>query len=268
MKYDPIKNILGDFTRSRPVFRKLLYKFLGLMFLREWHVKRALRRIFAGHPIKLMFDAGSGFGQYSYYCARKFKDVRIHAADVKQEQINDCRYFFGREGLTQVDFVVEDLTQPLHTNEFDLILSVDVMEHIKEDELVFRNFFKALKKAGLLLVNTPSSFGGSDAHGPEDQGFIEEHARSGYEPEEIRKKLTNAGLAVEEIRFTYGPWGTVSWRLGIKVPMLLLNISKLFALILPFYYLLSFPFTLLFMYLDYRADNKTGTGLLVIARKP
>jgi 2-polyprenyl-3-methyl-5-hydroxy-6-metoxy-1,4-benzoquinol methylase len=214
-----------------------------------------------------MFDAGSGFGQYSYYCARRFKSIKIHAVDVKQEQIDDCRDFFLKAGISNVNFSVEDLTQPLHTDEFDLILSVDVMEHIKDDELVFRNFSKALKEGGLLLVNTPSSFGGSDAHGPDDPGFIEEHARSGYEPEEIRRKLTGAGLAVEEIRFTYSAWGTVSWKLGIKVPMLLLNRSKFFALILPFYYLLTFPFALLFMYLDYRADNKTGTGLLVTARK-
>jgi 2-polyprenyl-3-methyl-5-hydroxy-6-metoxy-1,4-benzoquinol methylase len=238
------------------------------MFLREWHVKRALRNTFAGHDIQTMFDAGSGFGQYSYYCARRFKGVKIHAVDVKQEQIDDCRDFFLKEGISNVNFVVEDLTSPLHADEFDLILSVDVMEHIKEDELAFRNFAKALKRGGLLLVNTPSSFGGSDAHGPDDPGFIEEHARSGYEPEEIRRKLTGAGLSVEELLFTYGPWGTISWRLGIKIPMLLLNLSKIFAVVLPFYYLLSVPFTLLFMYLDYRSDSKTGTGLLVTARKP
>ncbi|MEX2191115.1 MAG: class I SAM-dependent methyltransferase, partial [Bacteroidota bacterium] len=252
MKYDPIKNILGNAVRGRPGLRKLLYAFLGLMFLREWHVKRALRHIVANHGIQDMFDAGSGFGQYSYYCARRFHGIRIHAVDVKTEQIEDCRKFFGNGGLTAVNFTVEDLTQPLHNEEFDLILSVDVMEHIKEDEQVFRNFFRGLKKGGHVLINTPSSLGGSDAHGPDDPGFIEEHARSGYEPEEIRRKLTDAGLSIEEIRFTYGPWGTVSWKLGIKIPMVLLNLSKLFALTLPFYYLLSFPFTLLFMYLDYR----------------
>ncbi|MEX2117843.1 MAG: class I SAM-dependent methyltransferase [Bacteroidota bacterium] len=268
MRYDPIKNVLGEAVRSRPMFRRLLYRVLGLLFLREWHVKRALRGIFARHPVKAMLDAGSGFGQYSYYCARRFKDVKIKAVDVKNEQIGDCREFFEKAGFSNVDFAVEDLTQPIHTDEFDLILSVDVMEHIADDETVFRNFFRALRGGGLVLVNTPSSFGGSDAHGPDDPGFIEEHARSGYGPEEIRRKLTGAGLAVEEIRFTYGPWGTVSWKLGIKIPMVLLNRSKLFALALPFYYLLTFPFTLLFMYLDYRADNKTGTGLLVTARKP
>jgi len=268
LKYDPIKNILGNAVRERPILRKSLYGFLGLMFLREWHVKRALRAVFNRDSVKAMFDAGSGFGQYSYYCARRFKDVKISAVDVKTEQIDDCREFFEKAGITNVSFSVEDLTRQIHTDEFDLILSVDVMEHIKEDEKVFQNFSKALRQGGVLLINTPSSYGGSDAHGPDDPGFIEEHARSGYEPEEIRHKLANAGLSVEEIRFTYGRWGTVSWKLGIKAPMLLLNRSKLFAVILPFYYLLTVPFTLLFMYLDYRADNKTGTGLLVTARKP
>lgn len=267
MKYDPIKKTLGDVVGAQPLLRKLFYTFLGLMFLREWHVKRALRRIFSTHTIKTMFDAGSGFGQYSYYCAKRFRDLRIHAVDVKEEQIRDCREFFEAAGVKNVQFAVEDLTKPLHSDEFDLVLSVDVMEHIADDVTVFRNFHRALKKGGWVLINTPSAFGGSDAKSPDDPGFIEEHARSGYEPEEIRNKLSSAGFTVEDIRFPYGPWGSIAWRLGIKIPMLTIGVSRLLILLLPFYYLLTFPFTLLFMYLDYRADNKTGTGLLVLAKK-
>jgi SAM-dependent methyltransferase len=215
-----------------------------------------------------MFDAGSGFGQYSYYCARRFQGFRLHAVDVKEEQIRDCREFFQHEGLSNVRFAVEDLTEPLHTEEFDLILSVDVMEHIQDDVRVFRNFHRALKKNGLVLINTPSAFGGSDAESPDDPGFIEEHARSGYMPDEIREKLSSAGFVVEELRFTYGPWGSIAWRLGIKIPMLVLGLSRLLFILLPFYYLITFPFTLLFMYLDYRAENKSGTGILVKVRKP
>jgi hypothetical protein len=117
-------------------------------------------------------------------------------------------------------------------------------------------------------VNTPSDLGGSDAHDPEDESFIEEHARNGYGVGEIKTKLESVGFRVDSIKFAYGPWGSIAWRLGIKHPMLMLNRSKAFFIILPFYYLITLPFTLLLMYLDFAGVNKTGTGLVVVATKP
>jgi SAM-dependent methyltransferase len=269
MKYDPIKNVIGDVVRENVTLRKLFYKLLGMMFLREWHVKRALRGILGKEkrPV-LIYDAGCGFGQYSYYCATHFPSSTIYAVDVKQEQIDDCTRFFQHAGLNNASFAVEDLTRIDHENRFDLAISVDVMEHIPDDVGVFRNLFRGLRSGGTLLVNTPSDLGGSDAHGPDDESFIEEHARNGYGVDEIKTKLTSVGFRVDSVRFAYGPWGSIAWRLGIKIPMIMLNWSKVFFVILPFYYLITLPFTLLLMYLDYVGVNKTGTGLLVVARKP
>jgi 2-polyprenyl-3-methyl-5-hydroxy-6-metoxy-1,4-benzoquinol methylase len=267
MKYDPIKNVLGNVVRENVFLRKLFYKLLGMMFLREWHVKRELRLLIGDNAPKRVYDAGCGFGQYSYYCASKFSHSTVYAVDVKKEQIEDCTRFFRKAGLKNASFSVEDLTQIHHENEFDLAISVDVMEHIPDDIGVFKNFHRSLRPGGKLLVNTPSDLGGSDAHGPEDESFIEEHARNGYGVEEIRTKLMSVGFTVNKIRFAYGPWGSIAWRLGIKYPMLLLNVSKIFFLLLPFYYVITLPFTLVLMYLDYAGENKTGTGLVVVASK-
>jgi 2-polyprenyl-3-methyl-5-hydroxy-6-metoxy-1,4-benzoquinol methylase len=268
VKYDPIKKIFGDIVRENVPLRKLFYKLLGMMFLREWHVKRELRLLLGGENApKQIYDAGCGFGQYSYYCASHFPRSAIYAVDIKSEQVEDCTRFFRNAGLTNATFAIEDLTQIQHENKFDLAISVDVMEHIPDDVGVFRNLHRSLRPGGKLLVNTPSDLGGSDAHGPEDESFIEEHARNGYGVEEIRTKLTSVGFNVEKIKFAYGPWGSIAWRLGIKYPMLLLNVSRPLLLLLPFYYLVTLPFTLLLMYLDYAGTNKAGTGLIVIATK-
>lgn len=269
MQYDPIKKIFGNIVHQRPRLRIVLYKLLGLMFLREWHVKRALRRILEMYDNAIeIYDAGSGFGQYSYYIARHFPHARITAVDVKEEQVVGCRQFFEALGLKQCSFAVEDLLAIQHVNRFDLALSVDVMEHIDDDRRVFGNLYRALKPGGLLLVNTPSNLGGSDVHGEDEKSFIEEHARSGYGVEEIRAKLESTGFTVERILFTYGPFGSLAWRLGIKYPMLMVNRSRLLFILLPFYYFMALPVVLPLMYLDYVSDNKTGTGLLVLAKKP
>jgi SAM-dependent methyltransferase len=236
------------------------------MFLREWHVKRALRDLLGRKKEPFtMFDAGSGFGQYSYYCANRFPAALIYAVDVKEEQIADCRSFFSK--LANISFEVEDLTIPKHTNRFDFILSVDVMEHIQDDVQVFKNFFQALKNGGKVLINTPSNLGGSDAHDEDDASFIGEHARNGYSVEDITRKLKIAGFQLEKVSYTYGPIGSIAWRLGIKYPMLMLNKSKLLFIVLPLYYIITLWLTLLLMYADYKSHNTHGTGLLVVAVK-
>jgi SAM-dependent methyltransferase len=246
----------------------VFYKLLGMIFLREWHVKRELRNQLGGRNGSFdVYDAGSGFGQYAYYIAKHFPLSRVYGIDLKDEQVVDCNRFFTSVGLTRCTFAVEDLTKISHSERFDFILSVDVMEHIPDDAAVFANFFRSLRPGGTLFINTPSDRGGSDAHDSGDEGFIEEHARSGYGMKEIRKKLESAGFMVENIRYTYGTWGKLYWKIGIKYPMQMLNVSKIFLMLLPFYYIIILPCVLPMMWLDYISDNKTGTGLNVIAKK-
>jgi len=53
----------------------------------------------------------------------------------------------------------------------------------------------------------------------------------------------------------------------MKYPILILGKSKLFLIILPFYYLLFFPVCAVLNYLDVSSIHKKGTGLLVKAYK-
>ncbi|MCU0454557.1 MAG: methyltransferase domain-containing protein [Bacteroidetes bacterium] len=268
MHYDPIKFSIGNVVRRSVLLRRLFYTVLGLLFLREWHVKRAVRRLLGNRSVAQdVYDAGSGFGQYSYYIARRYPNVKLLSVDVKEEQIDDCRKFFAERGITTCTFAVEDLTKVAHQDRFDIVLSVDVMEHIADDVTVFANFHRALRPGGRLFINTPSDLGGSDAHSPDDASFIEEHARNGYNVQEMRQKLTSVGFEVESIRYTYGPFGSAAWRAGIKWPMLMLNVSKLFFVILPFYYVVALPFVLPLMWLDVAVENRRGTGLNVVAKK-
>jgi 2-polyprenyl-3-methyl-5-hydroxy-6-metoxy-1,4-benzoquinol methylase len=241
---------------------------LGIMFLREWYVKRKIKKIYSIHKPGNILDAGSGFGQYSYFLSTEYPFSKIVSVDVKQDQINDCKYFFDKIGRNNIRFQTADLTELKDKVQYDFILSVDVMEHIEDDISVLKRFNSALRNNGRLMINTPSDKGGSDADHEHDESFIEEHVRNGYSKEEITSKLTKAGFKVESFEYTYGKWGNRYWRLAIKFPMQLLNISKIFFLILPLYYIFALPPALLFMYLDINEKNKTtGTGILVVGVK-
>ncbi len=269
MYYDPIKDIFASIIRKFPYFRIIFYKTLNIMFLRSWHVRRELKNIRTVTDKKELsiYDAGTGYGQYSYFMAKKLQPNNIYAVDVKENWIKDCKAFFKQRKLNNVSFGIENLTAIEHENKFDLIVSVDVMEHIEDDVKVFENFYRALKPGGFLLINTPSIYGGSDVHEDSDESFIGEHARDGYSFEELEKKLNPLGFKKYRARYTYGFWGDKAWRLGIKYPMQLLNISKLFFIVLPFYYVITLLFTFLMMYIDFSSDNKVGAGINYIVRK-
>lgn len=269
MFYDPIKNVFASVLKKYPSLRVLFYKLLDLMFLRSWYVRRelkGLRKKFGSREINI-YDAGTGYGQYTYFMSQKLKPNKILAVDVKEEWIRDSKEFFRQKKNGTVSFGIEDLTKIDHINCFDLIVCVDVMEHIEEDVKVFSNYYNALRSGGYLLINTPSIFGGSDVHDDHDESFIGEHARDGYSAEDLDAKLKPIGFERYKSVYSYGFWGDKAWRIGIKYPLKIVNVSKILLLVLPLYYLVVFPFMLLFMYIDYKSTNVTGTGITYIAHK-
>lgn len=271
MQYDPIKRSLGTVFNKSPFLRKLFYKLLDLLLLRTWHVKHELRLWSKNKAQASLLDAGSGFGQYTYFLSGINKNWKIKAVDVKTEQIEDCNNFFAKIGRSNAHFEYADLVQFNEKNAYDFILSVDVMEHILEDVQVFKNFHASMKEGGMLLISTPSDQGGSDVHDHEHDGdehsFIDEHVRDGYNINEIQEKLKEAGFSKTEARFTYGTPGKISWKLSMKIPILLLNTSKIFFVILPFYYIITFPIALILNWFDVKIQHKSGTGLSVKAWK-
>jgi SAM-dependent methyltransferase len=269
MQYDPIKKSLGNIFNRTPALRILFYRLLDLLLLRSWHIRRELRQLKSGGfaPGKIA-DAGSGFGQYVHYLSKQFPGASIRGLDIKQEQVDDCNTFFTKIGKGErIRFQFADLTKLDVVEAFDLILCVDVMEHIEEDRLVLGNYHRALKPGGVLLISTPSDQGGSDVHHEHDASFIDEHVRDGYGLEEMKEKLQGAGFLENNIRYSYGKPGKLSWRLSMKYPIQVVNVSKLFLLLLPFYYLLVYPICFFLNISDVRRSHSTGTGLIVVSKK-
>ncbi len=269
MQYDPIKRSLGNVFNRTPFLRKLFYRLLDLLLLRAWHVHREIKSWEKGAPANAeILDAGFGFGQHTYYMTSRNKKWNVLGIDVKDEQVDDCNRFFKQINYNNVEFQVGDLTKYRKENAYDLVVCVDVMEHIEEDVKVFENYYNSLRKGGMVLISTPSDQGGSDVHDHEhEESFIDEHVRDGYNIEEIQDKMRSVGFEKIDASYGYGTPGKISWKLSMKYPMTMLNISKLFFIILPFYYLITYPFCFVLNYIDTNTKHKTGTGLIVKAWK-
>lgn len=273
MQYDPVKRRLGVVFDRTPFLRRIFYHLLDLLLLRAWHVHRELRKWkrqvgpSASSKSIQIYDAGAGFGQYSYWLSSRNPSWKITALDVKEEQVADCNAFFQRIGRPQVRSQVGDVTTHVAPDRYDLVVCVDVMEHIEEDEKAMRNYATSLKPGGMLIISTPSDQGGSDVHGEGEASFIEEHVRDGYNIVDVEQKLRRNGFSRVEARYSYGNPGKISWRLSMKWPLLMLNASRLFFIVLPFYYLIAYPIAYVLNWLDVSMTHSTGTGLIVRAWK-
>ncbi|GAB5521282.1 MAG: class I SAM-dependent methyltransferase [Rhodothermales bacterium] len=271
MFYDPVKDRLGDLFSRRPWMQKQFFRLLHLVFLRSWYVRREtlrlLKRFPADQPIRVL-DAGTGFAQYAYFIAANLPNAQILAVDVKQDYLDNAERFFTQTPYAdRVTFQYEDLTDLQADGPFDFILSVDVMEHIEDDRGVFRHFERVLAPGGYVMINTPSDQGGSDVTEDGDTSFIEEHVRDGYNLDELKGKLSDAGLTPVQDWYTYGKHGSRAWRMLIRRPISWMGKTMAAAAILPFYYLFALPVGTALNAADTRTDNPTGTGLLVVAQK-
>lgn len=269
--YDPLKSVLGRIVARNVLLRRLFYLALGMLFLRQWHVRVQLGRIARARRVEIkgILDAGAGYGQYSYRLAKLFPEARVLAVDVKAEQIEDGRWFSEKVGQKNVEYALGDLTAFRRDDFADLAVSVDVMEHIEDDEAVFRNVFATLRTGGQFLIATPSAEK-ETVPGEEFHSVIGEHVRTGYTEREFREKITRAGFIVEKLRRTYTPvWGTLSWHILQRIPVRLLTISKLFAVIVVPWMIVLYPIAALCMAIDIlNSKSARGGGWLMVARKP
>src|SRR5690606_33260727 len=139
---------------------------------RTWYVKREFIRVVhgLGSPPRVL-DAGTGFGQYTWWIVRKWPMAQVLAVVVKADYLDEFVRVLKSQGVQNVSLNVADLTQATFDPPADIILSVDVMEHIEDDRAVFRNFHESLRPGGFVLVNTPSDLGGSDVDESSDESF-------------------------------------------------------------------------------------------------
>lgn len=265
MEYEPIKKLLRDWIRKSAFLRTGLYRILGTLFLREWYVKREIRRLKVDKDDRLdILDAGAGFGQYSYFCARRFPNAHILGLELETDHVRDGNAFARAARIPNLQFKEANLLELDEENCYDLILCVDVMEHIENDQDLLNRFSTALKTSGRLIISTPSLY----RKHAEDGDFVGEHYRDGYTQEDMCKKLESARLHIDKFVYGYGIWGDLSWRLGIRNTMKLAGhgiLGKGAGLI---YLTILSPLVLGLMALDYVCHNKRGTGMVVVASKP
>lgn len=238
---------------------------MWILFLRSRYVKKELIKVLSGLSADIsVLDAGFGYGQYSLWMAERNPQAKITSAEIEPVMIDDFNELVNSFRLENIAIEKIDLTKMEYESKFDLAVSVDVMEHILEDQLVFDNIYQSLRPGGLFLMHTPHI----RASSPRGEGaFVGEHVRDGYLTGELLNKLKKAGFDRLEYILTYGKFGSAAWKILQKYPIMTLQKSRLLFLLLPLYMIVIYPFAELLMRLDMARSNKEGDGILVKAWK-
>jgi SAM-dependent methyltransferase len=194
--------------------------------------------------------------------AHRHPSLAVDGVELAPHKVTQSEAAARGRGLKNVRFAVGDLTAIGRANEYDLVYSVDVLEHVADDAAAMRSIAAALRPGGVALIHVPRAHPRRFFPALEDH-HQDDHVRDGYEPEELRARLAAAGLADVAIDHTFGPAGEMAWEIAQLVrrggPS---RARELAGVILA-------PFLALLCELDFRlGGGSRGNGLLARARRP
>ena len=100
-------------------------------------------------------DAGSGIGAYAFWLAKTFPRASVTGGDIDRHKLKSCRVLTREFHLNNVSFSYFDITKANGKARYNLIVTIDVLEHVEDYTKVLQNFHRLLRKGGLLYVHVP-----------------------------------------------------------------------------------------------------------------
>jgi 2-polyprenyl-3-methyl-5-hydroxy-6-metoxy-1,4-benzoquinol methylase len=192
---------------------RTLYRLMGVgepaHYLHHLYLKRALDTLGSGFQPMTILDAGCGSGDHTFYLARRYPLALVTGIDVDRELIERNRATANRLGLGNVTFKVASVEEPI-SGIFDLIVSIDVLEHLHHQEQALRNLHDALAPGGAAFFHIPTirprpvpfSRWLHDFH----EWAHEEHVADDVTAEQFAAATRKAGFTTERIWRTFGYW--------------------------------------------------------------
>jgi SAM-dependent methyltransferase len=242
-----------QYALARTAFRRFAFKTFGSYDLgarvRYAAVERELARL---APPGRVLDAGSGKGQLSFALARRWPGAAVVGVDNDVAGIDHARAVAAIAApAAHVTFV--HATLPLAFEErFDLVVSVDVLEHVDDDVAFVSGLAAATAPDGRLILHVPAAGQRRYLAHFEEQ---HDHVRDGYAPRDLAALLERAGYRDIVLRPTFGALGAIGWE-GFALSR---AGNPLARLLLPLWYALSA--------LDTRRIPRRGNGILATARR-
>jgi SAM-dependent methyltransferase len=173
---------------------ELLEKFKEIESFHWWWRgrRRIIERVvnsFCKKPTAVL-EIGCGTGETLDFLKKILPESSIYGIDHSQVAVAFSKKVDG------VSVVLADAAKlPFDNSSFDLVLILDVLEHIADDSLVIREINRVLTKGGKLVITCPASGLIWSRHDTR-QGHVRR-----YSPERICSLCDTAGLKVEFVNY-------------------------------------------------------------------
>lgn len=224
----------------------------------SWHVRRELRKWYKTSPEPAhVLDIGNGYSHHAYWLSSKYRKVSILAIDPTSENVCRGNAYVRETGMTNLLFKTADIEGFEANDAFDLVLCTDALSHVRDREVVIKNLNQALKNDGLIMATVKRAHSDVTAQA----------SGEGEDMNELKQLFRAAGFKKVKGHYTGGSAGQTARKLGVSIPLALLHKSRLFMVLMPFYYLLITPIAIVMNWIDSRTAQMTGRGLLILAQK-
>lgn len=150
-----------------------------------------------------VIDIGVGIGNIAEYIAPAVR--KLYVTDIDRHILEKVKKRFKTCPNVRVRYL--DITRPVpkrYLGRFDSLLSVNVLEHIKDDSGAMRNMYALVKKGGTVGLLVPAK----------RWAMTELDVKLGhfrrYEKDEFSKKMRKAGFRIQKIYY-FNFVGIISW---------------------------------------------------------
>jgi len=173
--------------------RILINSYLNPFYLTKKYLYRGLKKI-DSYPTGILLDIGCGIKPYKNLFKRVNKYIGIELPNtLSQSKV--------------VDIYSDTLNLPFKDNTFDTILCTEVLEHVSEPKILFREATRVLKDQGTFVLSAPQVWG---IH--EEPNDFYRYTRYG-----LRYLAEQSGLEIINIFPTCGFWGMVGQRISSNI---------------------------------------------------
>jgi len=205
-------------------------------------------------------DAGCGRGMITLACARRFPAAEVFGVDLDEDQNRVNSEIAKKVGFKKVQFVTMDAMKLPELGRFDLIISMDMLEHLDDDLGAVKMFYEALEPGGYMLIHVPHLTRNIFGWQRENWMDIDGHVRPGYTKDELTRLLARGGFHVKTCIYNYNTMETLANDISKLITGARERNKGLYALV--------FPLLLFFSFLgSVYQSQKSGSGLVALAVK-
>lgn len=227
--------------------------------IRSGHVLMMLSRVKVIEDASVL-DAGCGQAYIDFWLAKNNPKWKITAVDTDRDMVGQNNNIVGALYLKNLNFVELGLNELKYSNQFDVVICMDVLEHVDDDNDALQRIYTSLKNSGILILHVPIRYSHCFRIFPGFRDFYTiDHVRDEYTIEEITEKLRCSGFRNIDVGFTYSRWGELAFELNYlfwKHPI----VRMFFAFI-------THPLVIIFGYKDLITDPLKGNGLIIKCEK-